>query len=335
MTELEKDIQRVLGLVAIDKKPSHSVKQKVLEQSKPRKLWRKLELPMVAVLSLILVVSTGIILHLKNTPETEINRPKLVGGAIPQAQQSVSKGPDAGRPAAIPFTHPIKIVSESYPVHPNQTFTIQPKEKSWNGKEVKLYYMEETESADSAVFYQKVLPSNAEYIGSAVIDQGKWSFQWKVPSKVRPKGYNDFLVIAQSDEGTLSATRLATLLYDKLEITPSTVKVGQIIELRGAGFPVGDTLCNRYFQSIPYPPMPNGTGDIRGIGDIRIDLLQRTSGFQTNIGSLHIYDGSFNYSFKTPMINGKQIAPGTYEVLLVFALPGTAGQTVSFYLTVE
>ena len=118
---------------------------------------------MVTVLSIIIVVSTGIIMEYKNTPETEITRPKLVGGAIPQAQQSVSKGSEAGRPASIPFTHPIKIVSESYPVHPDQAFTIQPKEKSWNGKEVKLYCMEETESNDFAVFYKKVLPSNAEY----------------------------------------------------------------------------------------------------------------------------------------------------------------------------
>ena len=335
MTELEQDIKRVLELVATNKKPSHSVKMKVLEQSKPRKVWRNLELPMVAILSLFLVVSTGIILHSKNIPETKINGPKLVGGALPQTQQSASKGFGAGRPAAMPFTHPIEIVAESYPVHPNQTFTIQSKEKSWNGKEVKLYCVEETESNDLTVFYQKVLPSNAQYIGSAVIDQGKWSFQWKAPNKVQPRTYNSFLVIAQSDEGTLSATSFTTILYDKLEVTPSIVKVGQIIEVKGTGFPVGDTFCNRYLQSIPYPPMPSGTGRIMGIGDIGVDLLQRTIGFQTNIGSLHISDGSFDYSFKISKINGKQITPGIYEVLILFALPGTAGQTVSVYLTVE
>jgi len=145
MTELEKDIQRILGLVAIDKKPSSSAKQKVLEQPKSRKRWWNLELPMamVAVLSLVLVVSTGIILPSKNIHETGIIPPKLANGAFPQTQLSESKVPLAARPTPMPFTHPIDIVAESYPVHPNQTFTIQPQDKSWNGKGVKLYYLEE------------------------------------------------------------------------------------------------------------------------------------------------------------------------------------------------
>ena len=305
MNEVEKDIQRVLELVTIDKKPSSSVKRKVLEQPKSRKLWWNLELPMVAVLSLILVVSTGIILHLKNTPEAEINPLKIAAGILPQTQLPVSKGP-----APMPFTHPIEIVAESYPVHPNQTFTIQPKDKSWNGKEVKLYCIEETQSNDQEVLYHKVLPPNALYIGSTVIDQEKWSFQWKAPVEVGPKGDNGFLVVVQSDEGTLSAVRLATFSYDKLEITPSTVKVGQKIELRGAGFPVGD---------------------------IRVDLIKEENGsteFQTNIGSLHSYDGTFNYSF-TPKINGNQITPGTYQVLIVFPIPGTAREAVRVNLKVE
>ena len=308
MTELEKDIQRVLELVAIDKKPSSSVKQKVLEQPKPRKLWRNLGLPMVAVLSLILVVSTGIILSSKNIHETGINHPELIAGAIPQTQQSEIKRPAANRAGAapMPFTHPIEIVAESYPVHPNQTFTIQPQDKSWNGKEVKLYYQEETQSNDQEVLYQKVLPPNALYLGSTVIDQGKWSFQWQAPGEVQTKGYNGYIVIAQSDEGTLSATRLTTLLYDKLEITPSAVKVGQKVELRGTGFPVGD---------------------------IRIDVLQRNSGFQTTIGSVQSYDGSFNYSFEVTPKN--HITPGNYQVQIVYTIPGTARAAVFVNLKVE
>lgn len=317
MTEQEQDNQRVLELVAIDKKPSTFVKKKVLESPKQRKRWRNLELPLVAVLCLILVVSTGMILYLRNKPETEINQPRLIEGVIPQTQQSETKGPilfRGPRPAPVPFTHPIEIAAESYPVHPNQTLTIQTKDKSWNGKGVKIYFLEETESSDQEVLYQKVLPVNAQYIGSAVIDQGKWSFQWKAPRQLKSKGYNDFIVIAQSDEGNLSAKRLSTLLYDKLEITPSTVKVGQKVELRGAGFPVGD---------------------------IRIDVVQKnendgTTWWDTTIGSVHCYDGSFNFSFEvTPKINGNQITPGIYEVLTVFDFPGTAGESVTVKLNVE
>ncbi len=305
MTELEQDIQRVLELVVIDKKPSSSVKQKVLEQPKPRKLWRNFGLPMVAVLSLILVVSTGIILYSKN------------GGALPRILLSESKSP-----IPTPFTHLIDIVAESYPVHPDQTFTIQPKDKSWNGKEVKIYYLEETESTDLAVLHQKVLPSNAQYIGSAVIDQGKWSFQWKAPSKVQPQGYNNFLVVAQSDEGTLSAVRLGTLLYDKLEVTPSTVKVGQKVELRGAGFPVGDIRVDVLQRNTAFQTTKGSSQDY--YGDFN---------FQTTIGSVHSYDGSFNYSIEVTPKN--HITPGNYQVIIYFAMPGTVGEAVRVNLKVE
>jgi hypothetical protein len=283
MNNLEKDIQHVLELVTIDKNPSPSVKQKVMEQPSRSKLWYKIGLPILAVLSIILIANTGLILHL-----TQSNLQ--------------SRGP-----APISFTYPINIVATSCPVHPDQVLAIQPKENNWSGKEIKLYYLDKTDASDSEVFFQKVLPSNAKYIGSTVIEKGKWSFQWKAPNNLKPNGNNNFIVIAKSDEGTLSAVNLPTLLYDKLEVNPSTVKAGQKVELKGVGFPVGD---------------------------IRVDLYKEENGFQTHLGSIHSYNGSFNFSF-TPKINGSQITPGTYEVTIIFAMPGTAGWAVSTYLTVK
>ncbi|MDP4094324.1 MAG: hypothetical protein Q8920_13290 [Bacillota bacterium] len=203
--------------------------------------------------------------------------------------------PGRAKPAPLPYSFPIEIATESYPVHPNQILTIKPKGQEWNGDKVKLYYVPETELSEDQLLYKKALPEDAQYIGETSIADGKWSFEWQAPSLQKDGRYGSFLIAALADDGTLSCTRLETLVYDKLELSPSTVKIGQKVELSGTGFPNGD---------------------------VRIDILKNSDDkgtvLQATIGMLHSTKDSFSFSFElSPEINGYVIKSGLYQIQAV------------------
>lgn len=104
-----------------------------------------------------------------------------------------------------------------------------------------------------------------------------------------------------------------TIKYSNLELIPSSVKIGQKIELKGSGFPDGD---------------------------LRIDLLRSGdsvgSAFQTTIGNTNIINGSFSYSFVlSDKVNGNVIEPGLYKVQAVIFPPYKQMEGVFVNLTVQ
>lgn len=211
-----------------------------------------------------------------------------------------------------PFSYPITIVSSSYPVHRNQTFNIVSNGKEWGGQKVKLYYLSDTDTNHTELLYKKVLPSSAQYIGETPINSGKWSFKWQSPSS-QNEGYGSFIIAALSNDGILSATTVETLRYNNLDLTPSTAQIGQKIDIRGSGF---------------------------ASGDVRIDLLRNGANggydFQTTVGTTHITDGSFDYSFTLPkQVNGNVITSGSYKVEAVIIRPNQARQGIFIDLTVQ
>lgn len=296
---------------------NHRLRSHGKDLAKPRRtIWKWAYGIVVVSTLLIAIISTNqdwrnSILHEINSNGKNVVIFQPVNGKV--SQNESNKYPAmAARSIPIPFAYPIETVAESYPVHPGQVLTIQPKGKDWNGQNVKLYYLPETDSNEDQLLYKKVLPQNAQYIGETAIKAGKWSFQWQAPSQ-QNGGYGSFLIAALSNNGIVSGTRLTTLNYNNFELTPSSVQIGQKVELKGSGFPTGD---------------------------VRIDLLQNRdsvgTAFQTTIGTTYIANGSFDYSFVlSPQVNGNVIRPGVYEVQAVVIRPNQQREGVFVNLTVH
>jgi hypothetical protein len=253
----------------------------------------------------------------------------LIGGGTVfqfiQNQQNLTVPPSNTGSASIPaeafsFDYPIKVQAESYPAHPGQTVTIQPANKHWTGKNVKLYYSKTSDVSElRSLINKKILPSDAKWIGTSPIDQGKWSFEWQVPTEPSPNQtpsypFGGFLVIAESDDGTLSAVSVSTLLYGEIALSSSTVKVGEPIQLSGSGF-----IKNSHVE---IGLQRNGT--------------QTTPGIAVKLGAASASEGSFSYTIKLPSeSNGIPITPGEYEVNVIIVHPSQINQAVKMDLTVK
>jgi hypothetical protein len=226
---------------------------------------------------------------------------------------------------AFSFDHPIEVQAESYPAHPGQIVTIQPANKQWTGKNVKLYYSKTADVSERrSLMNKKTLPSDAKWVGTSPIDQGKWSFAWQVPTEPSPNQtpsypFGGFLVIAESDDGTLSAVYVSTLLYGEIALSSSTVKVGEPIQLNGSGF-IKNSKVEILLQR-------NGTQQ---------NGVQSTPPIAVKLGAVSASDGAFSYTIKLPSeSNGIPITPGKYEINVHIVHPGQINQAVKMDLTVR
>jgi len=195
-------------------------------------------------------------------------------------------------PAPIGFEYPIEIKSACYPMHPNEDFIIQPKVKSWSGKEVRIYFLSEDSDNGNELLYKHILPSDAKLIGKVPIINNEWHFKWKAQKNKIKKGVECFYVIAISNNGVISGERLDVLQYDKFEISPKTPNTGGTASYSGSGFPNGCCVEVELMKIIPgiYP------------GETIAQL-----------GSFHRTNGSFSNSFSLDQQQyGHDITPGHY-----------------------
>jgi hypothetical protein len=194
----------------------------------------------------------------------------------------------------MPFEYPIEIKAYSYPLHFNEEFTIQSKEKLWEGNTVNLYYIEYNQSNITELMYKHELPSDNKLIGAAEIKQGIFNFQWKVPRNAIKKEDWCFYIAAKSDKGIISGVMVETLAYKGFKISPKNVNIGQTVKYTIAGFSWGCTFEVYLLQVKP--------GIIPGERISTLGIFKKTN-------------GSISSSFKLPKtIENTSILPGQYII---------------------
>lgn len=228
-------------------------------------------------------------------------------------------GPPASRPAPT-FRTTFRPTSDPFPPKVGQqvTFVSQP---GWQGKQVWLYVAPAKEQ--ETIMYDRQLPKNAILISIADIDQadGRWTLSWTIPHEVShgdlslsfdgPDSW--FNIAAVTDTGYLAGSGLPIGPDRTLEVTPEDVGVGQVLTIRGSGYPPNqrvrlDILHDR--------PEPQGGTDLEiTIGWVRTDA-----------------EGKFTFDYKVPARfnwayanNQNRMqdhwltagAPGTYSILAV------------------
>lgn len=161
---------------------------------------------------------------------------------------------NAKLPVPRPFKYPIEIKSDTYPISSNHSFVIEPKDKTWPGKNLKVYYIPGSGDNQYDLEYKKVLPSDAVLLGTTVINQGKWSYNCRVPAQNAGFRTNIFYIAVLNDEGILSGINVESLNYDKFEIYPKNPRKGeQTIQYRISGLPAGYKAMLSLYKFNPTP----------------------------------------------------------------------------------
>jgi hypothetical protein len=114
-------------------------------------------------------------------------------------------------PAPQPFEYPIEIKSDTRPISSNHSFVIEPKDKTWTGKNLKVYYIPANKDNQIDLQYKKILPSAAVLLGTTAINEGKWSYDCRVPAQNAGFRTNIFYIAVINDEGILSGTLVESL----------------------------------------------------------------------------------------------------------------------------
>ncbi len=228
-------------------------------------------------------------------------------------------GPQASRPAPM-FRNTFRPTSDPFPPKVGQqvTFVSQP---GWQGKRVWVYVAPAKEQ--ETIMYDRQLPKNAILIGIADIDQadGRWTLSWTIPHEVShgdaslsfdgPDSW--FNVATVTDTGYLAGSGLPIGPDRTLEVSPEDVVVGQVLTIRGSGYPPDERVR---LDILHDRPEPQGGTDLEvTIGWVRTDA-----------------EGKFTFDYKVPArfnwayADNRNImqdhwltagAPGTYSILAV------------------
>ncbi|MGE5591495.1 MAG: hypothetical protein ACM3ZA_12905 [Bacillota bacterium] len=173
------------------------------------------------------------------------------------------------------------------------------------------------------IMYNHQLPKNAILIGTATIDpkDGQWSLVWTIPDEVSHGGvtlsFNGadswYNVAAVTDTGYLAGSGLPVGPDRTLEVSPQDVTVGQVLTVRGSGYPPKarvrlDVLHSR-------PESQGGTDLEVTIGWVRTDDEGRFSfNYQVPARFNWVFADNQNQMQDHIVAAG---APGTFSILAV------------------
>ncbi|KRF13611.1 hypothetical protein [Paenibacillus sp. Soil787] len=126
--------------------------------------------------------------------------------------------------------------------------------------------------------------------------------------------YGGFWIAVEAESGIVSGESGATLNYKKLEVTPSTVQLGQQLKVIGEGF--------------------------HKDSDIEIYLERDEPQIHTNrlakLGSLHTKNGSFTYSLElSKVMDGHEITKGEYIIGFIVIPKNEIRQRVDAFIKVN
>lgn len=229
----------------------------------------------VALMCAILLIGIGTVIYLTHKQPKATEQPVV----------------HRSGPAPLAFDYPIEVKADSYPLHAQEEFIIQPKDKAWEGSLLNIYYVE---ANLNELFYKHLLPSDNKLLGNVEINGGQWSFKWQAPEEVNKDGYANFYIAVKSDLGVVSGTPVETLPYGKFTISPVSAAVGQKIQYSIEGFQKGCTM-EVYLIQVKPNIVPGET-----IG---------------TLGTFKKTNGSISSTFTlSEEIEGHKITPGQYII---------------------
>ncbi|MHB9144589.1 MAG: hypothetical protein ACYC5Y_04550 [Symbiobacteriia bacterium] len=235
-----------------------------------------------------------------------------------------------GRPAPV-FRNTFRPTSDPFPPHVGQpvSFVSQP---GWPGQRVWVYAAPAKEQ--ETIMYDRLLPKDAILIGIVDIDQsdGHWTLaNWTIPQQLShgEMKLNDevipaatlsfdgpdtwFNVVAVTDTGYLAGSGLPLGPDRTLDVAPADVTVGQVLTIRGSGYPADERI--RLDVLHDRPESQGGTDLEVTIGWARTDAGGRFS-FDYKVPA----ELNWVFADNTGTMQDHRVtagAPGTFSILAV------------------